>query len=230
MALRLWYRHCWQAPSLWPDAFKWPLPPHARIFFVSEISSENSFYCNNRPAKPYSQLFYNKATSHINNTQTQPVAAPGPNGCFLHFPQAPLSRALQRWAPQLGVCHWALWGAQRTGEARPGQARQRARSLDGCPRQGSTGDLCEGHTPSPGSPALLCAHPDLSNPVSEPKSIGSQRGGSFLTGKHSLRDRASQPPHYPKRCPFVLHHPCFPLSADPFSLAPQAAHHAEARF
>jgi len=123
VALRLWYRHCWQAPSLWPDAFKWPLPPHARIFFVSEISSENSFYCNNRPAKPYSQLFYNKATSHINNTQTQPVAAPGPNGCFLHFPQTPLSRALQRWAPQLGVCHWALWGAQRTGEARPGQAR-----------------------------------------------------------------------------------------------------------
>lgn len=122
MPLRLWYRHCWQAPSLWPDAFKWPLPPHARIFFVSEISSENSFYCNNRPAKPYSQLFYNKATSHINNTQTQPVAAPGPNGCYLHFPQAPLSRALQRWAPQLGVCHWALWGAQRTGEARPGQA------------------------------------------------------------------------------------------------------------
>lgn len=189
MALRLWYRHCWQAPSLWPDAFKWPLPPHARIFFVSEISSENSFYCNNRPAKPYSQLFYNKATSHINNTQTQPVAAPGPNGCYLHFPQAPLSRALQRWAPQLGVCHWALWGAQRTGEARPGQARQRARSLDGCPRQGSTGDLCEGHTPSPGSPALLCAHPDLSNPVSEPKSIGSQRGRNishrktFATGQ-----------------------------------------------
>lgn len=209
MALRLWYRHCWQAPSLWPDAFKWPLPPHARIFFVSEISSENSFYCNNRPAKPYSQLFYNTATSHINNTQTQPVAAPGPNGCYLHFPQAPLSRALQRWAPQLGVCHWALWGAQRTGEARPGQARQRARSLDGCPRQGSTGDLCEGHTPSPGSPALLCAHPDLSNPVSEPKSIGSQRGRNISHRKTFATGQGITTTSLPQALPFCFAPPLF---------------------
>lgn len=149
----------------------------------------------------------------------------GPTGAFStsprpHFP-APFRGGPHSSGSATGHCG-VHKGQERPGQARPG--RGHAASMAALDR----GAL--GHTPSPGSPALLCAHPDLSNPVSEPKSVGSQRGGSFLTGKHSLRDRASQPPHYPKRCPFVLHHPCFPLSADPFSLAPQAAHHAEARF
>lgn len=131
----------------------------------------------------------------------------GPTGAFSTSPR-PHFPAPSRGGPHSSGSATGHCGVHK-GQERPGQARQRARSLDGCPRQGSTGDLCEGHTPSPGSPALLCAHPDLSNPVSEPKSVGSQRGGNISHRNTFATGQGITTTSLPQALPFCFAPPLF---------------------